>query len=92
MNSCELLFTWACMQRWRILLLQKCPNVSTVNFGGCLPPRPQHPRRRSLVSPLSLQGISSALLEWKGIEATERLANSHNAKVGGRDPGGLQWS
>ncbi|MEW5312402.1 MAG: hypothetical protein WDW38_004040 [Sanguina aurantia] len=26
-------------------------------------------------------GISSALLEWKGIEATERLANSHNAKI-----------
>ncbi|GLC33931.1 hypothetical protein PLESTB_000819300 [Pleodorina starrii] len=27
------------------------------------------------------QGISDALLEWKGIEATERLANSPNAKV-----------
>lgn len=27
------------------------------------------------------QGISSQLLEWKGIEATERLANSGNTKV-----------
>jgi prohibitin 1 len=27
------------------------------------------------------QGISEQLLEWKGIEATERLANSTNAKV-----------
>src|ERR1700730_3272003 len=27
------------------------------------------------------QGISSQLLEWKGIEATEKLANSTNAKV-----------
>jgi len=27
------------------------------------------------------QGISEQLLEWKGIEATERLANSANAKV-----------
>ncbi|EFJ50320.1 hypothetical protein VOLCADRAFT_103905 [Volvox carteri f. nagariensis] len=27
------------------------------------------------------QGISDALLEWKGIEATERLANSANAKI-----------
>jgi prohibitin 1 len=27
------------------------------------------------------QGISEQLLEWKGIEATERLANSSNAKV-----------
>jgi len=27
------------------------------------------------------QGISQQLLEWKGIEATERLANSSNAKV-----------
>jgi prohibitin 1 len=27
------------------------------------------------------QGISQQLLEWKGIEATERLANSTNAKV-----------
>jgi len=27
------------------------------------------------------QGISEQLLEWKGIEATERLANSENAKV-----------
>ncbi len=28
------------------------------------------------------KGISQPLLEWKGIEATERLANSKNAKVG----------
>jgi regulator of protease activity HflC (stomatin/prohibitin superfamily) len=27
------------------------------------------------------QGISPALLEWKGIEATEKLADSHNSKV-----------
>jgi prohibitin 1 len=27
------------------------------------------------------QGISQQLLEWKGIEATERLATSTNAKV-----------
>ena len=27
------------------------------------------------------QGITPSLLEWKGIEATERLANSSNAKV-----------
>jgi prohibitin 1 len=27
------------------------------------------------------QGISQQLLEWKGIEATERLATSPNAKV-----------
>ena len=27
------------------------------------------------------QGISPALLEWKGIEATETLAKSANAKV-----------
>ena len=27
------------------------------------------------------QGISAQLLEWKGIEATEKLANSPNAKV-----------
>jgi regulator of protease activity HflC (stomatin/prohibitin superfamily) len=27
------------------------------------------------------QGISPQLLEWKGIEATEKLANSANAKV-----------
>jgi hypothetical protein len=27
------------------------------------------------------QGISQQLLEWKGIEATERLAASTNAKV-----------
>jgi prohibitin 1 len=27
------------------------------------------------------QGISQQLLEWKGIEATERLATSANAKV-----------
>src|SRR5207237_2123784 len=27
------------------------------------------------------QGISSQLLEWKGIEATEKLAASSNAKV-----------
>lgn len=27
------------------------------------------------------QGISSQLLEWKGIEATEKLANSTNAKI-----------
>jgi regulator of protease activity HflC (stomatin/prohibitin superfamily) len=27
------------------------------------------------------QGISDKLLEWKGIEATERLATSQNAKV-----------
>ena len=27
------------------------------------------------------QGISAQLLEWKGIEATERLATSSNAKV-----------
>jgi regulator of protease activity HflC (stomatin/prohibitin superfamily) len=27
------------------------------------------------------QGISQQLLEWKGIEATERLANSSNAKI-----------
>jgi regulator of protease activity HflC (stomatin/prohibitin superfamily) len=27
------------------------------------------------------QGISPALLEWKGIEATEKLANSQNTKV-----------
>jgi prohibitin 1 len=27
------------------------------------------------------QGISQQLLEWKGIEATERLANSGNAKI-----------
>jgi regulator of protease activity HflC (stomatin/prohibitin superfamily) len=27
------------------------------------------------------QGISPQLLEWKGIEATEKLADSHNAKV-----------
>src|SRR5437660_4384771 len=27
------------------------------------------------------QGISPQLLEWKGIEATEKLATSHNAKV-----------
>lgn len=30
----------------------------------------------------TVQGISERLLEWKGIEATERLANSNNAKVG----------
>ena len=28
------------------------------------------------------QGISPQLLEWKGIEATEKLANSSNSKVG----------
>ena len=27
------------------------------------------------------QGISSKLLQWKGIEATEKLANSPNAKL-----------
>ena len=27
------------------------------------------------------QGISEQLLEWKGIEATEKLVNSPNAKV-----------
>jgi regulator of protease activity HflC (stomatin/prohibitin superfamily) len=27
------------------------------------------------------QGITPSLLEWKGIEATERLANSTNAKI-----------
>jgi len=27
------------------------------------------------------QGISAQLLEWKGIEATEDLAKSQNAKV-----------
>jgi regulator of protease activity HflC (stomatin/prohibitin superfamily) len=27
------------------------------------------------------QGISPQLLEWKGIEATEKLADSHNSKV-----------
>jgi regulator of protease activity HflC (stomatin/prohibitin superfamily) len=27
------------------------------------------------------QGISTQLLEWKGIEATEKLANSNNTKV-----------
>jgi prohibitin 1 len=27
------------------------------------------------------QGISSQLLEWKGIEATENLAKSANAKI-----------
>jgi regulator of protease activity HflC (stomatin/prohibitin superfamily) len=27
------------------------------------------------------QGISSQLLEWKGIEATEKLANSNNTKI-----------
>jgi regulator of protease activity HflC (stomatin/prohibitin superfamily) len=27
------------------------------------------------------KGISEPLLRWKGIEATEKLANSHNAKV-----------
>jgi len=27
------------------------------------------------------QGISQQLLEWKGIEATEKLADSNNAKV-----------
>jgi regulator of protease activity HflC (stomatin/prohibitin superfamily) len=27
------------------------------------------------------QGISQQLLQWKGIEATERLATSNNAKV-----------
>lgn len=27
------------------------------------------------------EGISSQLLQWKGIEATERLANSNNAKI-----------
>ncbi len=27
------------------------------------------------------QGISPALLEWKGIEATQKLADSNNAKV-----------
>lgn len=27
------------------------------------------------------QGISQQLLTWKGIEATEKLANSSNAKV-----------
>lgn len=34
------------------------------------------------------QGISQQLLEWKGIEATEKLAMSHNAKmviIGGKD-------
>ena len=28
-----------------------------------------------------MQGISKQLLEWKGIEATERLAESANAKI-----------
>ena len=27
------------------------------------------------------RGISQQLLEWKGIEATEKLANSQNAKI-----------
>merc|ERR1711998_133607 len=27
------------------------------------------------------EGISSQPLQWKGIEATERLANSNNAKI-----------
>merc|ERR1712225_62101 len=27
------------------------------------------------------EGISSQLLQWKGIEATEKLANSKNAKI-----------
>jgi len=27
------------------------------------------------------RGISQQLLQWKGIEATEKLANSQNAKV-----------
>lgn len=35
------------------------------------------------------RGISDALLRWKGIEATEKLATSQNAKVvvigGGKD-------
>src|SRR5215510_6521978 len=30
---------------------------------------------------IEAQGISSQLLEWKGIEATEKLATSANAKV-----------
>ncbi len=28
-----------------------------------------------------MQGISKQLLEWKGIEATKRLAESKNAKI-----------
>ena len=34
------------------------------------------------------EGINRELLQWKGIEATEKLANSSNAKVvivGGKD-------
>lgn len=34
------------------------------------------------------QGISEPLLRWKGIEATEKLANSSNTKIvviGGKD-------
>jgi len=27
------------------------------------------------------QGITPSLLEWKGIEATEKLADSSNAKI-----------
>ena len=27
------------------------------------------------------QGLNTQLLEWKGIEATEKLANSPNAKI-----------
>jgi len=30
---------------------------------------------------LVAQGISAQLLEWKGIEATEKLATSSNAKI-----------
>ncbi len=34
------------------------------------------------------KGISENLLVWKGIEATERLANSHNSKAGQGGGGG----
>jgi regulator of protease activity HflC (stomatin/prohibitin superfamily) len=27
------------------------------------------------------QGLNTQILEWKGIEATEKLANSPNAKI-----------
>ena len=36
---------------------------------------------RPAISQIVAQGISAQLLEWKGIEATENLAKSPNAKV-----------
>ena len=42
---------------------------------------PKSSKRIQAVEPPSTSGISNQLLEWKGIEATEKLALSQNTKI-----------